>query len=201
MHDMRSSLIKREIKVPKWLWILLALPATLIVGAAAILLSFYISFKLNPLNAPEDIIADRLEAMPRDKQSDYIASVLSDRGPHAGDSLGQSNLLSALEYAQRHDIRLTYDMNLVFPYTGDYFTKKYDDPIYESPTPSIAMRILLHSGRSEIVNSAFESFHSGGGDMSVYSCALEASTPSSDKIYLLAYAKYCLSPKPSSEAK
>lgn len=198
---MRRSLMKREVKVPKWLWVILALPAALIVSLAAIVFYFFLSFQFNPLNAPTEVMAERLAAMPQDKQADYIASVLSDKGPHAGDSLGQSNMLSALEYAQAHNLRLTYDMNLVFPYTGDYFMKKYDEPIYESPAPSTAMRILLHSGRPEVVNRAFESFRSGGGDMSVYSCALQESTPSSDKVYLQAYAKYCSSSNYSSEEK
>jgi len=198
---MSRSLKKREINIPKWLWGILAFPAALIAGAAAILLYFFLSFQLDPLNAPTEVIANRLAKMPQDKQRTYIASVLSDTGPHAGDSLQQSNMLSALEYAQAHDLKLSYDMNLVFPYTGDYFMNKYDEPIYETTAPSTAMRILLRSRRPEVVNRAFESAHSSGGDMSLYSCVLDASAPRPDKVYLQAYEKYCGSASAQSETK
>ncbi len=182
--------MKREVKIPRWVLIALAIPGLILACCVVVPICVFVAFKLDPLNAPEDVIAGRLAAMPEKAQAEYISSVLSDTGKHAGDSSGQVNVLLALEYAQAHGIRLVYDMNLVLPFAGDQFLDKYDQPSYEEPAQIIAARILMHSGRADVVDHAFEVHRSNKNAFARLCKFVERGEPV-DRVYLDARAKYC----------
>jgi hypothetical protein len=187
---MGNSLMKRELKVPTWLWIALAVPGVGVAGIALISLALSLKFALDPLNAPTDTLVERLADMPRGKEAAYIKAVLSDDGNHKISPMGRSNLLLALEYAQRHGVPLAYDMALIFPYAGNYFTEKYDEPVYEEPARITADKILMHSGRADVVNRAFEVYGSNK-ELAAGLCQRDQDEQKPDKVYLDAQARYC----------